>query len=55
MNRYNNKSDSFKKFELYDAGEYTLPAMRLTTRCSGAAAVNLSSFIGRRRPTERER
>ena len=27
----------------------------LTARCSGAAAVDLSSFIGRRRPTERER
>ena len=27
----------------------------LTTRCSGAAAVDLLSFVGRRRPTERER
>jgi len=27
----------------------------LTTRCSGAAALDFLSFVGRRRPTERER
>jgi len=39
----------------WQVNEMAVASTCLTARCSGAAAVELLSFIGRRRPTERER
>jgi len=39
----------------FEIDDMAIGSTCLTTRCSGAAAVDFLSFIGRRRPTERDR